>query len=198
MVAEDTRVASRLLMAIGIKKPLARADEHAPDSTLQKILSEVASGKKVVVTSDAGTPGISDPGVRLVNMAYEAGLSVDSIPGPSAPTNALALSGFFAQRYLFLGFLPRKAGPQISELSSYRDSTITIVFFETAPRIGKTLVNVQKALGDRRIAICREMTKKFQEVIRGNLNEILASGAVYKGELTVIVEGFRRGSAELG
>lgn len=175
-----------------------RADEHASDSVLNKILDEVSSGKSVVVTSDAGTPGISDPGARLVDLAYEAGLAVDALPGPSAPANALALSGFFAQRYVFMGYLPRKAGPQISELSSYRESTIPIVFFEAAPRIGKTLANVYTALGDRRVAICREMTKKFQQVVRGDLAEILEKGIELKGELTVIVEGFRRGKAELG
>lgn len=195
VTAEDTRAASRLLSFLGLKKTAIRIDEHAPEVALKKIIDRAKSGETIVVTSDAGTPGISDPGARLVDLAYEAGVAVDAIPGPSAVTNALALSGFFAQRYAFLGFLPRKKGGQLSEFEPFSSSTYTLVLFESGARIGRTLSAALEALGDRRAALCREMTKLHQEVIRGRLSQLAQDVPNLKGEVTVVIEGARRNLA---
>jgi len=195
VTAEDTRIASRLLSSLGLKKATIRIDEHASDSALKRVIGRAEAGETIVVTSDAGTPGISDPGAKLVDLAYEAGVTVDAIPGPSAVTNALALSGFFAQRYAFLGFLPRKKGGQLAEFEPYASSTYSLVFFESGARVGRTLSVALEALSDRRAAICREMTKLHQEVIRGRLSELAQDVPNLKGEVTVVIEGARRNLA---
>ena len=163
---------------------------------MRAILEEAASGKKVVYFSDAGTPGVSDPGPALVDMAFSMGIEVDAIPGPSAAMTAVMLSGFFAQKFVFLGFLPRKAGPMRTEFAQFAESTTTIVFFEAANRLQKTLEVAQEALGDRRVAICREMTKAHQEVIRGSLSELTSQARAFKGECTIVLEGRRRRVAQ--
>ncbi len=196
MAAEDTRVTGRLLSLKGLKKPLARLDEHAPDAALEKIVDQIASGKVVVFASDAGTPAVSDPGARLVDLAYASGVEVDAIPGASAVTNALALSGFFAQRFAFLGFLPRKTGAQRAEFEAFRDSTYTLVIFESAERTPKMLESALAVLGDRRVAICREMTKMHQGVLRGRLSVVFAQATNLKGEVSVVIEGVRRNIAK--
>lgn len=179
-----------------MKKRLLRLDEHAAQARIAQIVDEVESGNRLAVVADAGTPGVSDPGALLVNAAYEAGLEVDSIPGPSAVTNALALSGFFAQRYVFVGFLPRKPGPAAAELEPFRDSTYTIVLFESPHRVTKTIEVLFSALGERRAAVCREMTKVHQDVRRGWLSELAKLSLPSKGEYTIVVEGKRRQVAE--
>ena len=149
-------------------------------------------GQQVVYFSDAGTPGVSDPGPALVDLAYEAGIEVDAIPGPSAALTALMLSGFYAQKFVFLGFLARKPGAIKSELSPYAESTTTLIFFEAANRLVKTLSFAYEALGERRVAVCREMTKSHQEVIRGRLSELVETDRAFKGECTVVLEGRRK------
>ena len=142
--------------------------------------------------SDAGTPGVSDPGPALVDLAYEAGVDVDAIPGASALLTAVMLSGFYAQKLAFLGFLARKPGAIRSELEPFAESTTTLVFFEAGNRLPKTLASALEALGERRAAVCREMTKSHQEVIRGALSELVNSGRTFKGECTVVLEGKRK------
>ena len=146
----------------------------------------------MVYFSDAGTPGVSDPGPVLVDLAYERGVVVDAIPGPSAALTALMLSGFFAQKFAFLGFLSKKQGAIKGELAPFADSTTTIVFFESGNRLEKTLATAVEALGERRLAICREMTKAHQEVIRGRLSELAKESRTFKGECTVVLEGKRK------
>jgi 16S rRNA (cytidine1402-2'-O)-methyltransferase len=195
LACEDTSVGARLLAANGIRRSIARLDEHAPESKLKSIVAEAAGGKSVAYFSDAGTPGVSDPGPALVDLAYEAGVEVDAIPGPSAVFTAVMLSGFYAQKLVFLGFLARKPGAIASELGPYAESTTTLVFFEAPTRLLKTLEIALKTLGDRRVALCREMTKAHQEVIRGRLSELVSTERTFKGECTVVLEGKRKSFA---
>ncbi len=181
-----------------MKKPFVRIDEHTDRNRLEDLVRQAASGKTIALATDAGTPGISDPGVELVDVAYEFGVQIDAIPGPSAVTNALALSGFYAQKYTFLGFLSKKPGSLRTALESYLTSSMTLVFFESPHRIGKTLKAVAETLGDRRVAVCREMTKLHQDVRRGRISTVVETGLPVKGEYTVVVEGFRRGVASGG
>lgn len=189
-------MASKLLGLKGIKKPLTRLDDRSSAKALSTLLQQVRSGANLAVVSDAGTPVVSDPGAALVDLAYSEGIEVDSVPGPSAVANALALSGFFAQRYVFLGFLPRKLGGIRAELEPYVESTLTIVLFESPFRVTKTLEAVLQILGDRRACACREMTKLHQQVERGRLSELVQRNLSTKGEYTVVIEGLRRQIAE--
>jgi 16S rRNA (cytidine1402-2'-O)-methyltransferase len=169
-----------------------RLDEHAPISKIENLIAEAASGKHLVYFSDAGTPGVSDPGPVLVDFAYERGVEVDAIPGPSAALTALMLSGFFAQKFAFLGFLSKRQGAVRAELEPFAGSTTTIVLFEAGNRLAKTLFTAYEALGERRVAVCREMTKAHQEVIRGRLSELTKEPRAFKGECTVVLEGKRK------
>lgn len=146
----------------------------------------------MALATDAGTPVISDPGARLIDLAHRRDIPVDAIPGPSAITNALALAGFFAQQFAFLGFLPRRSSAAMAELRGFRESAMTLVLFEASPRLPRTLQVALSALGDRRAAICREMTKLHQQVLRARLSELAQLPPNIKGEITVLIEGYRR------
>ena len=195
LACEDTSVGARLLAAHGIRRSIIRLDEHAPDSKLKSVIAEAVAGKKVAYFSDAGTPGVSDPGPALVDLAYEAEVEVDAVPGPSAVFTAAMLSGFYTQKLVFLGFLARKAGAIAAEFEPYAESTTTLVFFEAGTRLQQTLQIALKALGDRRVALCREMTKVHQEVVRGRLSELVLADRTFKGECTVVLEGKRKSFA---
>lgn len=191
VAAEDTRVASRLLSAVGLpKKSVVRLDEHAGPSAIRRVVERAAEGETVAYVTDAGVPGISDPGADLVQAAVAVGLAVECVPGPSAVTTALALSGFYAQQYVFLGYPPRRPGRLRAALEPFSDSTMTLVLFESPHRVAGTLQAAADVLGSRRFAVCREMTKAFEEVIRGQLGEAEAVGPL-KGEVTVVIEGRR-------
>ncbi len=192
VAAEDTRVALRLLSSQGIRKPLIRYDEHAGQAALMRIIARLEEGEQLALISDAGSPIISDPGAELVQAALEHGIEVDAVPGPSAPIAALMLSGFYAQRFVFLGFLPRSAAQQKKEFERFRESTDTIVLFESPKRLSRTLLSALQALGDRRAAVCREMTKVHQEVRRGRLSELAGVQHSDKGEAAIVIEGKRR------
>lgn len=196
LACEDTSVGARLLAANGVRRSIQRLDEHAPEHRIHALLDDVEGGKSLAYFSDAGTPGVSDPSVALVDAAYARGLAVDVVPGPSAVLSALALSGFYAQRFVFLGFLPRKAGAMASEFTPYAESTTALVFFEAPTRLTKALKTALESLGDRRVAVCREMTKLHQEVVRARLSELILQDRAFKGECTVVLEGMRRNVAE--
>ncbi len=169
------------------------AHDHSQDSQLSKLLDEIESGKQAVLLTDGGAPGVSDPGARLVDLAYEREIEVDGVPGPSAVINALMLSGFFAQRFAFLGFLGRTPGDIKKELVPFQDSPYTLVIFESPHRFKKLLEVAGEALGDRRYAICREITKRNQQVFRSYLPTIPSEGQVpSKGEFTIVIEGRRK------
>lgn len=194
-LVEDTRVSGKLQAHLGIKRPMRVVNEHTTSAALAQHVKELAGGTQAVLLTDGGSPSISDPGAMLADLCHEAGVTVAGVPGPSAVTLALALSGFFAQRFAFLGFLGRKPGSIRSELAAFADSPYTIVLFESPFRIDKTLALAGEALGSRRYAICREMTKAYEQVIRGTLPDApTASAMPRKGEFTLVIEGKRRGA----
>jgi 16S rRNA (cytidine1402-2'-O)-methyltransferase len=155
-----------------------------------KLLGRIAAGERVALVSDAGTPLISDPGYKLVQDAIAAGLKVTMLPGPSAPIMALALSGLPSDRFLFAGFLPPKSGARRSAIQEVARAPVTLIFFETAPRLVDSLGDLQAVLGDRPAAVARELTKLFEEVRRGTLSELIAHYAEQgppKGEIVLVV-----------
>lgn len=193
-IVEDTRVSGKLQSHLGLHKRMAVLNDHTSPAKVQAYLDELLDGSSVCLLTDGGSPVISDPGAILVDLCLDSDVEVDSIPGPSAVTNALALSGFFGQRFAFLGFLGRKAGAIKSELAPFAASPLTIVLFESPFRVRAMLEAAAEALGPRRYAICREMTKAFQQVYRGRLPELPGAKDVPdKGEFTVVIEGLRRG-----
>lgn len=196
-VVEDTRVSGKLQSFLGVRRPMRVLNDHTSDASIDRLVDECKPLRSIALLTDGGAPVVSDPGARLVDRAYDEGWAVDSIPGPSAVTNALMLSGFFGQRYAFLGFPPRKPGPIRELLAPFAESPITLVLFESQFRVGHLLEAAHAALGGRRYAICREMTKLHQQVFRGHLPTIPEESEVpRKGEFTVVFEGLRRSSAD--
>ena len=192
-IVEDTRVSGKLQSHLGIKKPMKVLNEHTAESKVQALVDELGEEASAAMLTDAGCPGISDPGAHFVDLCSEAGIEVDAVPGPSAVTTALMLSGFFAQRFAFLGYLPRKPGDQKAILREFFDSPMTLVLFESPFRTGKLIETLAEVLGSRRYAICREMTKVHQQVYRYRLPEgPPEENPSLKGEVTVVVEGMRR------
>jgi 16S rRNA (cytidine1402-2'-O)-methyltransferase len=193
-VVEDSRVSGKLGTLLNVKRPMKVANEHTSDHALGQILDLIEAGNHAVLMTDGGAPGISDPGAKLVDGAYQRGIEVDAIPGPSAPINALMLSGFFAQRFTFLGFLPRKKQDIAKELAPFADSPYTLVIFESPHRFMELLSVCSEVLGERRYCIARELTKMNQQVFRAVLPTLPDVGTVpAKGEFTVVLEGVRRG-----
>lgn len=193
VIAEDTRVTGKLLAHLDLKREFRTLNEHTSPAQKDRLAQEIIEGGDYVLITDAGTPGISDPGADLIDQLLEQGVEIDCVPGPSAVTTAIALSGFFAQRFTFLGFMPRKPGPIAELLSPFKDSTHTLVFFESPHRFRKLLAECHKVLGERRFAICREMTKMHQQVYRDTLPNIPSEKEVpAKGEITLVVEGYRK------
>ena len=187
IAAEDTRTTRRLLSHYDIHTPLTSYNEHNSARKLPAILAALADGD-VALVSDAGTPGISDPGLDLVSAAAEAGLPVVSVPGPSAVVTALAASGMQADRFLFLGFLPRRRGDRRRLLASASRLPYTLVAFESPHRLRDTLADMLHELGDRQIAALREATKLYEETFRGTISDCLAHFAAPRGEFTLVVE----------
>ena len=164
-----------------------------------EVLALLQSGKKVLVVSDAGMPTISDPGFRLTRDAIAIGINVVVIPGPSAPTMALALSGLATDRFTFEGFLPRSSGARLAHLETLRFEERTMIFFEAPHRITDSLKDaVQIFGGERQAAVCREMTKTYEETVRGSLNELVlwSESKEILGEITVVLAGVPVGTAE--
>ena len=161
------------------------------------LLAELEAGRDVLLVTDAGMPGVSDPGYRLVAAAAEAGLRVTVLPGPSAVTTALIISGLPSDRFVFEGFLPRKAGDRSRRLAELAAERRTLVFFESPRRLAATLAELAPAFGPaRRAAICRELTKTHEEVLRGSLTELAAAAQDgLLGEVTLVVEGAPSGQA---
>jgi len=194
-VVEDSRVSGKLQSHLGLKKPMLVLNDHTGD---EKLTQYVRREGKAALLSDGGAPVISDPGAKLIDLCYDENTPVDVIPGPSAVIDALALSGFFAQRFAFLGFTPRKPGPTKALLEPFKESPLTLVFFESPFRIDALLQACHASLGERRYAICREMTKLHQQCFRATLPTIPSAGQVpRKGEITLVVEGHRRGSVDV-
>jgi 16S rRNA (cytidine1402-2'-O)-methyltransferase len=193
VVAEDTRRTGKLLAHIGVKKPLLSFFEGNETERIPQLLGRLREGANVALVSDAGMPGLSDPGYRLVAACVDADIAVDVAPGPSAVLTALVVSGLPTDRFVFEGFLPRAGTHRASRLEALAEERRTIVLFESPKRVERTMKDLLGALGDRRVAVARELTKLHQEVLRGTLTEVLArlAGRELKGEVAIVVEGAR-------
>ena len=194
IAAEDTRTTRKLLSHYDIHTPLTSYHDHNKVQKIPVIIKALEEGD-VALVSDAGTPGISDPGLELVRAAIDSGISVVSIPGPSAVITALAVSGMSAEHFLFLGFLPRRKGERQGLLRSVSELPYNIVLFEAPHRLQRTLTDLQEVLGDRPIAAVREATKLYEEVFRGTVSQCLAHFAIPRGEFTLVVGGRPGGEA---
>jgi 16S rRNA (cytidine1402-2'-O)-methyltransferase len=190
LYAEDTRVTAKLLAIHSLRRPLQSYREHNAARIEERILGELAHRKVVGLVSDAGTPLISDPGARLVRAAIEAGHPVTSVPGPSAVTTALALSGLSADQFTFAGFLSPKANERRREIAKFSHVPTTLVFFESPNRLAATLADLATVLGDRPAAVARELTKLHEELRRAPLADLSVhyerAGAP-KGEVVIVV-----------
>ncbi|MEV6754741.1 16S rRNA (cytidine(1402)-2'-O)-methyltransferase [Streptomyces sp. NPDC051214] len=193
VAAEDTRRLRRLTQALGVQVGgrVVSYFEGNESARTPELVEALAGGARVLLVTDAGMPSVSDPGYRLVAAAVEKDIRVTAVPGPSAVLTALALSGLPVDRFCFEGFLPRKAGERLSRLREVADDRRTLVYFEAPHRIDDTLVAMAEAFGDeRRAAVCRELTKTYEEVKRGSLRELAEWAADgVRGEITVVVEG---------
>jgi 16S rRNA (cytidine1402-2'-O)-methyltransferase len=192
VAAEDTRRALRLARELGVRIAEVVSYHDANERTrTPALLAALVDGKTVALVTDAGMPGVSDPGYRLVTAAVDAGIDVTVVPGPSAVTTAVAVSGLPSDRWCMEGFLPRKAGERRARLGELKDERRTLVLFEAPHRLAATLRDLAEVFGgDRRAAACRELTKTYEEVRRGTLADLAAwaTGEV-RGELTLVVEG---------
>lgn len=187
VAAEDTRRTRLLLEHYGIRTPATSFHEHNELQKLPRLLDELARGRDVALVSDAGTPGVSDPGYRLIRAAIDRGFDVDVLPGPSSVLTALLLSGFPADEFVFLGFAPLKPAARRAWLEHLAAERRPAVFFEAPHRVRHTLAAIRDALGDRPIAACREMTKLHQEVLRGTASSVLERLERPRGEFTLVV-----------
>ena len=188
IAAEDTRVTARLLAHIGAKVPMQAYHDHNADSVRPMLLERMQSGV-VALVSDAGTPLISDPGYKLVRDARAAGIPVVSVPGPCAAIAALTLAGLPTDRFLFMGFLPAKSGARDAAIDEVAGLRATLVFYESAGRTAATLAALHARLGDRPAAVAREITKKFEETVDGDLATLAAryAGVSPRGEVVIVV-----------
>ncbi|WP_240529887.1 16S rRNA (cytidine(1402)-2'-O)-methyltransferase [Streptomyces mangrovisoli] len=200
VAAEDTRRLRRLTQALGVtpKGRVVSYFEGNEAARTPELVEELLGGARVLLVTDAGMPSVSDPGFRLVAAAVEKDVRVTAVPGPSAVLTALALSGLPVDRFCFEGFLPRKGGERLSRLREVADERRTLVYFEAPHRLDDTLAAMAEVFGaDRRAAVCRELTKTYEEVRRGPLGELAEWAAQgVRGEITVVVEGAPEKGAE--
>jgi 16S rRNA (cytidine1402-2'-O)-methyltransferase len=191
IAAEDTRRTRKLLTRYKIRRPLLSYHDFNKTRIAPEIVRRIGSGEDVALVSDAGSPGISDPGFLLVKLAIAEGIDVLSIPGASSVICALQISGLATHNFVFEGFLPRKKGKRRAKLESLKLEERTMVFFESPNRLRSTVSELLEVLGDRKIAICRELTKLFEEVLRIRLSQVeaLFSKRAIKGEVVLVVQG---------
>lgn len=191
IAAEDTRHTKILLNHYQIKKAVISYHKYSKEKRLEYILQLLRTGKNIALLSDAGMPGVCDPGYELINKAIENNMVIVPIPGVSALITALVVSGFTMQSFVFEGFVPRKKGEKERFFSNLKDEKRTIIFYETPHRIKDTLAALKQIMGDRKIVIARELTKKFEEIIRGDLSGVIntLNSKEIKGEMTLVLEG---------
>lgn len=189
VLAEDTRVTAKLLTAYGLKAKLERCDDHASNRAAEIAVERLKAGEVVALVSDAGTPLVSDPGYVVARAAVAEGLPVHPVPGPSSLLAALCIAGLPADRVLFAGFLPPKSGARRTALEELRTGRQTLVFFESGPRLRDSLRDMAEMLGPRPAAVARELTKLYEECVRGTLAELAADPRLDapKGEIVVVV-----------
>ena len=193
IAAEDTRRTGKLLAAHRIDKPMTSLHDQNERQKSHAVIASLRKGLNVAYVSDAGTPGLSDPGYVLINQAIAENIQIVPIPGPSAVVAALSVSGLPMNRFMFLGFLPPKAARRRQLLLDLVHETGTVVFYESPNRLRATLADVKDVMGDRQIVVLRELTKIYEEVVRGTVSEVSAAFGerVIKGEVTLLVSGFR-------
>lgn len=199
ILAEDTRTTGKLTSHYGIETPKQSFHMHNEHKVVERYISQILAGTTIALVSDAGTPGISDPGFLLIRAAAEAGIEIITLPGATAFVPALVSSGLPCDTFYFEGFLPPKKGRQ-TKLQNIAEATSTVVLYESPHKIIKTLGQIVEFCGsDRPIALCREISKKFEECIRGSASEVLAQveerGGV-KGELVLIIGGLTKQQAK--
>ena len=191
ILAEDTRTSGKLLKHLKVSTQMQSFHMHNEHRMLERMIEKLKMGMQIAMISDAGTPGISDPGVLLVRACVENDIPTECLPGATALIPALVQSGFPTDRFIFEGFLPPKKGRQ-TRLKEWAEETKTIVFYESPHKIEKTLVQLQEFVGgERRLSISREISKKFEETVRGTVNELIIhfEEKAPKGEFVVILEG---------
>jgi 16S rRNA (cytidine1402-2'-O)-methyltransferase len=191
IAAEDTRTTRHLLSAHDIKTPLTSYHEHSKRAKLDYLLNYLER-ENLALVSEAGMPGLSDPGYDLIVAAIERGVSVVPIPGASAVVTALAVSGLPTDQFLYVGFFPRRKGQRQRILSSIAEERRTIVAFETPHRLSEALEDIEAILGNRRISVCRELTKVHEEIFRGRVSQAREHFIEPRGEFTLVVEGKTR------
>lgn len=194
IAAEDTRNSMKLMTHFDIHAPLTSYHEFNKFDKAEDLVNTLLSGKNVALITDAGTPAISDPGEVLVQKCVEAGIPVTSLPGPSAVITALTLSGLSTDRFSFEGFLPREKKERREILSELKDERRTIIFYEAPHHLNATLKDLLETLGDRKTALCRELTKKHEEILRISLSEAVSYYEVNepRGEFVLVIEGKSR------
>jgi 16S rRNA (cytidine1402-2'-O)-methyltransferase len=190
IAAEDTRVTRRLLQRYHIETPLMSYHQHTSGARRAQIVDMLRAGKSVALVSDAGMPGFSDPGAALVEACLEANIPVTVAPGPTASSAALAISGFSGREHVFLGFLPAKSGDRKAALERVAQQPGALIAYEAPHRLVASMTDMRAVLGDRRAVCARELTKKFEEIARGTLCELIQAFTekAPRGEFTVIVE----------
>lgn len=192
IACEDTRTTKKLLSRYQILKPLTSYHEHNEIEKAKELLSMLQEGHSIALVTDAGTPGVSDPGYRIVKLASENGVQIFSVPGPSAAIAALSISGLPTSGFTFLGFPPKQKKRLIEYLERIKDYPETLVFYESPRRVIKTLESMAEVFGERNASLGREITKMYEETLRGTLSEIvttLKSKDNLKGEFTLVIEG---------
>ena len=197
VVAEDTRMARKLLTHLGARRPTVAFNDHTPDARLGELLERLTAGQTLALTTDAGMPAVSDPGARLVEAARAGGFPVDVLPGPSAVTAAVAAAGVESTGFLFGGFLPSRPvaarGAALQRLLDAAGATgLPLVLFEAPHRIGALLADLARRAPSVRVVACREMTKLHEEVVIGSPDEVASSMREMRGELTLVISGIPR------
>jgi 16S rRNA (cytidine1402-2'-O)-methyltransferase len=195
IAAEDTRKARQLLARYQVKVPLTSFFEHNEPAKMGALINRLARGHDIAVISEAGTPGVSDPGFRLIRRAIEQGIQVVPVPGASAHVAALVCSGLPTDSFHFFGFLPPKGSKRKKRLEEIKELRGTIILYEAPHRLLRTLQDIRDFCGDRQICVAREMTKTYEEVIRGAISAVLEGleGKKIRGEITLVISGRGRG-----
>ena len=194
IAAEDTRHTKKLLAHYNIHTPLTSYFEHNKFVKGPYLVEQLKQGKDIALVTDSGTPGISDPGYRLIQFAIQNNVALTAIPGPSAVINALVLSGLPSDRFIFEGYLPVKSGARKKRIKEISGEKRTVIFYESPHRLIKSLQDIQEILGEREIVLLRELTKKFEQIIRASAASILAHFQKHKprGEFVIAIKGLKK------
>ena len=191
IAAEDTRQTKKLLLKYKINTPMTSYHKFNIKAKTPRLIDELSSGKNIALVTDSGMPGISDPGYEMIRAAVDQNIRVEVIPGPCAAISALVGSGIQTDRFIFEGFLPKKPGKKRKILKSLQDEARTIIIYESPYRVIKTLEEIRNILGEREVAVCRELTKKFEEIIRGKVGGVIdgLKDKKIRGEIVLVVSG---------